>query len=199
MPQTVPCEADIRLDKPPGQYGQTGSPRQTGEGFFRLGGYVMIDPWYIPDSRTNVSCLSDFNGGNGMNPADPAIFQPDLDSPRVKGGAGEDVFDDSFGKLPGSLVLFQNYRDCKSGMDILSVLSFHNYFLLSLSIGSAGFSGLITLLSTEQTRLYLSAIFMRFIKVSLFPAVLRLWPLSRYNSFSGFRPRKYFAPCPLKC
>jgi hypothetical protein len=66
-----------------------------------------------------------------MNPADPAIFQPDLDSPRVKGGAGEDVFDDSFGKLPGSLVLFQNYRDCKSGMDILSVLSFHNYFLFS--------------------------------------------------------------------
>ena len=60
-----------------------------------------------------------------LHPSDNSIVQHDLDAVGMVRRVREDSLDDSFGKLPGPLILLLNNAHTHAGLDIGSVLAGH--------------------------------------------------------------------------
>lgn len=87
------------------------------------GGQRSVPSW--PTGCPSLGCGSGV-GENIANPAHLAVHQTDLDSVRVGGGVGEDVFDDPGRPFSRSLVGFENHFYPQSWSNVAAILSCHN-------------------------------------------------------------------------
>jgi hypothetical protein len=70
-----------------------------------------------------------FRVNNFYHPANLSVFEPDLDAPGMKWGAGQQIFDDAPGAVATALVFLKNYVYFQARVNIFSVLSVHCEYL----------------------------------------------------------------------
>ena len=71
------------------------------------------------------SLLVTGTGQNLLHPSDKAVCQTDLDSPGVKCGAGQQVFNHPLSQFARTLILFQYDQYVGSGFNIIPSSSVH--------------------------------------------------------------------------